>query len=195
MLHLLHTMQNGNPAQSARLGELLVFADMNQGNNRLRVSYNGITSAFQADDAGSIPATRSNKCQRGTSKNSNFFVSARSRSAAQTTAEGWPAGRGRRPSNHRAENRSVHRVHEDSSTELTPQSRKKCIFRGAQRLLLSQAHVAQSVEYFLGKEEVTGSIPVMSSSLSGEMIAKETLIYSEFPAAQGGAAKINRYVV
>ncbi len=24
-----------------------------------RVSYNGITSAFQADDAGSIPATRS----------------------------------------------------------------------------------------------------------------------------------------
>lgn len=27
------------------------------------------------------------------------------------------------------------------------------------------AHIAQSVEHFLGKEEVTGSIPVMSSSL------------------------------
>ena len=26
------------------------------------------------------------------------------------------------------------------------------------------AHIAQSVEYFLGKEEVTGSNPVMSSS-------------------------------
>ena len=26
-----------------------------------------------------------------------------------------------------------------------------------------QAHIAQSVEHFLGKEEVTGSIPVMSS--------------------------------
>jgi hypothetical protein len=32
------------------------------------------------------------------------------------------------------------------------------------KLLLKQAHVAQSVEHFLGKEEVTGSIPVMSSS-------------------------------
>ena len=28
------------------------------------------------------------------------------------------------------------------------------------------AHVAQSVEHFLGKEEVTGSIPVMSTSSS-----------------------------
>jgi hypothetical protein len=27
------------------------------------------------------------------------------------------------------------------------------------------AHIAQSVEHFLGKEEVTGSIPVMSSSI------------------------------
>ena len=26
-----------------------------------------------------------------------------------------------------------------------------------------KAHIAQSVEHFLGKEEVTGSIPVMSS--------------------------------
>ena len=28
------------------------------------------------------------------------------------------------------------------------------------------AHIAQTVEHFLGKEEVTGSIPVMSSSYS-----------------------------
>ena len=27
----------------------------------------------------------------------------------------------------------------------------------------ASAHIAQSVEHFLGKEEVTGSIPVMSS--------------------------------
>ena len=46
----------------------------------------------------------------GTSKNSDFFVSARK---------------------HRAENRSVHRVHEDLSTQLTQQSQKKYIFRGA----------------------------------------------------------------
>ena len=30
----------------------------------------------------------------------------------------------------------------------------------------SYAHIAQSVEHFLGKEEVTGSNPVMSSMLS-----------------------------
>ena len=46
---------------------------------------------------------------KGVSKNSDFFVSARK---------------------HRAENRSVYDIHEASSTELTPQSRKKCIFRG-----------------------------------------------------------------
>ena len=51
-----------------------------------------ITSAFQADDAGSIPATRSSK-------------------------------------------------------------------------LFNVAHIAQSVEHYLGKVEVTGSIPVMSSSI------------------------------
>ena len=70
------------------------------GNSSLRVSYNGITSAFQADDAGSIPATRSR--YRGM-----LF---------------WA------------------------------------------RLLLNLAHIAQSVEHFLGKEEVTGSNPVMSSN-------------------------------
>ena len=31
------------------------------------------------------------------------------------------------------------------------------------RNALAHAHVAQSVEHFLGKEEVTGSIPVMST--------------------------------
>jgi hypothetical protein len=30
---------------------------------------------------------------------------------------------------------------------------------------LFSAHIAQSVEHFLGKEEVTGSIPVMGSRL------------------------------
>ena len=57
----------------------------------MRALCNGKTSAFQADDAGSIPATRSNE----------------------------------------------------------------------QRVW--RAHIAQSVEHFLGKEEVTGSNPVMSS--------------------------------
>jgi hypothetical protein len=47
---------------------------------------------------------------KGASKNSDFFVSARK---------------------HRAENHSVQVLHEDSSTELTPQSREKCIFSGA----------------------------------------------------------------
>ena len=64
--------------------------------------------------------------RKGASKNSNFFVRARK---------------------HRAENRSVYVIHEDSSTEViyrmycmpilqeqksvTQPSRKKCIFRGA----------------------------------------------------------------
>ena len=52
---------------------------------------------------------------KGTSKNSDFFVSARK---------------------HRTENRSVYSIHEDSSTELTPQSRKKTIFRGALKPLV-----------------------------------------------------------
>ncbi len=59
----------------------------------MRVWFSGKTSAFQADDAGSIPATRS-------------------------------------------------------------------ILK---KLLVVSAHIAQSVEHFLGKEEVAGSIPVMSS--------------------------------
>ena len=46
----------------------------------------------------------------GASKNEDFFVRARK---------------------HRAQNRSLHVVNEDSSTELTQLSRKKTIFRGA----------------------------------------------------------------
>ena len=46
----------------------------------------------------------------GASKSSDFFVRARK---------------------HRAQNRSVYGIHEDSSTELTLLSRKKCTFRGA----------------------------------------------------------------
>ena len=53
---------------------------------------------------------------KGISKNSDFFV------------------RVRKP---RAENRSVYGIHEDSSTELTPLSRKKCIFRDALNLYLT----------------------------------------------------------
>jgi len=37
----------------------------------------------------------------------------------------------------RAENRSVYGIHEDSSTKLTRLSWKKCIFRGAQKLVLT----------------------------------------------------------
>ncbi len=36
---------------------------------------------------------------------------------------------------------------------------------------LNFAHIAQSVEHFLGKEEVTGSNPVMSSIYCNYMIA------------------------
>ena len=64
----------------------------------LRALCNGKTSAFQADDAGSIPAARSMMGQ-------------------------------------------------------------------------AFAHIAQSVEHFLGKEEVTGSNPVMSSIFSWESAA------------------------
>jgi hypothetical protein len=32
---------------------------------------------------------------------------------------------------------------------------------------IKEAHIAQSVEHFLGKEEVTGSNPVMGSSFLG----------------------------
>ena len=32
------------------------------------------------------------------------------------------------------------------------------------------AHIAQSVEHFLGKEEVIGSIPIMGSTSFGKLI-------------------------
>jgi hypothetical protein len=36
---------------------------------------------------------------------------------------------------------------------------------------MDDAHVAQPVEHFLGKEEVTGSIPVVGFHISGEPVA------------------------
>ena len=39
---------------------------------------------------------------------------------------------------------------------------------------MCDAHVAQSVEHFLGKEEVTGSIPVV-----GSIIHLETIVYQQ----------------
>ena len=38
------------------------------------------------------------------------------------------------------------------------------------------AHIAQSVEHFLGKEEVTGSNPVMSSSLPPALVDADAVI-------------------
>ena len=50
----------------------------------------------------------------------------------------------------------------ESGSKLTnPNKLAKCEF-----CRLSFAHIAQSVEHFLGKEEVTGSNPVMSSKLA-----------------------------
>jgi hypothetical protein len=45
------------------------------------------------------------------------------------------------------------------------------------------AHIAQSVEHFLGKEEVTGSIPVVGSII-GRVGRSDTLIYWATPAAR-----------
>ncbi len=53
--------------------------------------------------------------QQGASKNSNFCLSERK---------------------YRPQNRSLHAVNEDLRTELTQQSNKKCIFRGAQQFVL-----------------------------------------------------------
>jgi hypothetical protein len=78
-----------------------------------RVSYNGITSAFQADDAGSIPATRSKEFK---------------------------------------------------------------------------AHIAQSVERHLGKVEVTGSTPVMSSRVS-----KRLCVVDAYLAGRGAVSVIERF--
>jgi hypothetical protein len=67
----------------------------------------------------------------GISKNSNFFVSARKHRADDCMDAGGRAMHGAI-----VENRSVRVVHEDrpgwhTSTELTPQSQKKCLFRDA----------------------------------------------------------------
>jgi hypothetical protein len=39
---------------------------------------------------------------------------------------------------------------------------------GSNPVSRSSAHVAQSVEHILGKDEVTGSIPVMGSVIDGQ---------------------------
>ena len=40
--------------------------------------------------------------------------------------------------------------------------------------LFESAHIAQSVEHFLGKEEVIGSIPIMGSRIYYEWFSKIT---------------------
>ena len=44
----------------------------------------------------------------------SMAIRVRSRSEAETTTKGWPAGRGQSPSNPRTENRSVWIIHEES---------------------------------------------------------------------------------
>ena len=63
----------------------------------------------------------------GISKNSDFLVSARK----HRTDDCMDNVGGRTMHGAIVENHSVLEVHEDSSTELTRQSREKCIFRGA----------------------------------------------------------------
>lgn len=91
--------EGSNPSLSTKLMWLCFFQGHGYGwKQPMRVWFNGRTSAFQADDAGSIPATRS-------------------------IAWLW-VGRNLR------------------------------------------AHIAQVVEHFLGKEEVIGSSPIMSSRVT-----------------------------
>ena len=61
----------------------------------------------------------------GTSINQVFFVSARTTPWREEVENVWNTF-----SKQRAQNRSVYWIHEDSSTALTPQSRKKTINRG-----------------------------------------------------------------
>ena len=41
----------------------------------------------------------------------------------------------------------------------------ECCLMSIEKVRVFRAHIAQSVEHFLGKEEVTGSNPVMSSTI------------------------------
>ena len=70
----------------------------------------------------------------GTSKNSNFFVRARK---------------------HRPESRSLRGVNEDSRTELTPLSRKKCIFRDALEIVVPLAFWFAGLELFVWGNVIT----------------------------------------
>jgi hypothetical protein len=67
--------------------------------------------------------------------NSNFFVSATDLGTplrGEQRADDCMDAGGRATQEAKAENRSVYVIHDDLSTKLTPQSRKKAINRGAQ---------------------------------------------------------------
>ena len=97
----------------------------------------------------------------GTSKNSDFFGSARRPSADDCMDAG-----DRATQEAKAENRNVYVIHEDSSTEPTPlplkihkewniKSREKCIFRGALFVLLTSClYIEKSVGFV--SDEATG---------------------------------------
>ena len=55
---------------------------------------------------------------------------------------------------------------EARTAEVSDQGSYDCVLKLVQKL--NEAHIAQSVEHFLGKEEVTGSNPVVGSRV--EMI-------------------------
>ena len=88
----------------------------------MRVWYNGRTSAFQADDAGSIPATRSRSGLRESGLGSLDRLG---------LEPGFAVG-------------------------------KRLVKVSAQAE--TSAHIAQAVEHFLGKEEVIGSNPIVSTT-------------------------------
>eukprot|EP00389_Voromonas_pontica_P003728 GDKH01005513.1.p1 GENE.GDKH01005513.1~~GDKH01005513.1.p1 ORF type:complete len:65 (-),score=0.77 GDKH01005513.1:12-206(-) len=54
------------------------------------------------------------------------------------------------------------------------------------------AHIAQSVEHFLGKEEVTGSNPVMSSSFSPRVCS--VVFLSQVPVLMRSARHVKSKV-
>jgi hypothetical protein len=70
------------------------------------------------------------------SKNSHFFVSARKRRADDCMGAAVRRPEGRTMHGAIVENRSVHEVHEDSSTELTQQSRKSAFLEMPYRSIL-----------------------------------------------------------
>lgn len=84
-----------------------------------------------------------NNSFKGTSKNQDFFVNAR------------------KP---RAQNRSVLRIHEDSSTASTPESRKKNIFRGALRSITAVLTIAAAFLLPLSSSQASGLMQPVNST-------------------------------